>query len=220
MVLQCTHLKQCLKMADYIRQAIWMGFAKYSLYKIIIMKYTLFILGMFGILFGSHSELFGQQEKGPNIVLIMADDMGRETLGVYGSAVYETPNLDKMAAEGVLFTNMFSQPLCTPSRVKIMTGKHNYRNYTDFGYLDPSEITFGNLLQDAGYHTLIAGKWQLNGIYNQKVKGWDDVNRPYHFGFDEFVLWQVTKAKDEEELQIRQKLQNISEYTGSETSYS
>src|SRR5690625_177485 len=108
MVLQCTHLKQCLKMADYIRQAIWMGFAKYSLYKIIIMKYTLFILGMFGILFGSHSELFGQQEKGPNIVLIMADDMGRETLGVYGSAVYETPNLDKMAAEGVLFTNMFS----------------------------------------------------------------------------------------------------------------
>src|SRR5690625_7994379 len=97
MVLQCTHLKQCLKMADYIRQAIWMGFAKYSLYKIIIMKYTLFILGMFGILFGSHSELFGHQEKGPNIVLIMADDMRRETHGVYCRARYEARNLNKLA---------------------------------------------------------------------------------------------------------------------------
>ena len=136
---------------------------------------------------------FSQQK--PNIILIMADDMGRECLGSYGSSSYYTPNLDSMAKNGVRFENMFAQPLCTPSRVKIMTGKHNYRNYTDFGYLDPEERTFGNLLKDAGYHTMIAGKWQLNGFYKDKKPGWDDMDRPYTFGFDEYCLWQVTKEK-------------------------
>lgn len=136
-----------------------------------------------------------ESNKRPNIILIMADDMGRECLGSYGSSSYSTPNLDRMAANGVRFENMFAQPLCTPSRVKIMTGKHNYRNYTDFGYLDPEERTFGNMLKDAGYHTMIAGKWQLNGFYNDKKPGWDDMDRPHTFGFDEYCLWQVTKEK-------------------------
>lgn len=118
--------------------------------------------------------------------------MGRECLGVYGSSDYQTPRLDWMASQGVRFDNMFSQPLCTPSRVKIMTGKHNFRNYTDFGYLNPDETTFGNILRDAGYATMIAGKWQLNGIYRDKKQGWNSKDRPYHFGFDEYCLWQVT----------------------------
>jgi len=88
---------------------------------------------------------------------------------------------------------MFAQPLCTPSRVKLMTGEYNYRNYTTFGYLNPNQITFGNILHDAGYTTLIAGKWQLNGLYGYKKQGWDDENRPHHFGFDQYCLWQLTK---------------------------
>lgn len=126
----------------------------------------------------------------PNIVLIMADDMGFECLGVNGSTVYRTPNLDRLASTGARFEQCYSQPLCTPSRVKIMTGKYNFRNYEDFGFLNPNQVTFGNLLQEAGYSTCIAGKWQLNGL-NRNNPGNQDVNRPYHFGFDEYCLWQL-----------------------------
>ena len=67
--------------------------------------------------------------KRPNVVLIMADDMGYEALACNGGTSYETPLLDKMARKGMRFTNCYSQPLCTPSRVKIMTGRSNARNY-------------------------------------------------------------------------------------------
>lgn len=135
----------------------------------------------------------------PNIILIMADDMGYECLSAYGSASYETPNIDRLATNGVLFEHCYSQPLCTPSRVKIMTGKYNFRNYTAFGHLDPREKTFGNLLKDAGYSTAIAGKWQLNGISGGKLPGWDDTSRPHHFGFDEYCLWQLHNTRAEGE---------------------
>ena len=75
------------------------------------------------------------KESKPNIILIMADDLGFETIGTYGSISYNTPRIDKMAAEGVKFNNCYSQPLCTPSRVKIMTGKSNFRNYKRWGLL-------------------------------------------------------------------------------------
>lgn len=138
----------------------------------------------FGLLACSKSE------TPPNIVLIMADDMGYECLGCNGSTEYKTPNLDRLASDGIRFDNCYSQPLCTPSRVKIMTGKYNYRNYEDFGYLNPNQQTFGNLLQEAGYATCIAGKWQLNGL-NRNNPNNQDTNRPNHFGFDEYCLWQL-----------------------------
>ena len=127
----------------------------------------------------------------PNIILLLNDDMGYECLSCNGSISYSTPVLDEMAKKGMRFTNCFSQPLCTPSRVKIMTGKRNYKNYIDFGYLDPTQKTFGNVLQDAGYKTMIAGKWQLNGV-NTNEKDNQDLNRPYQFGFDEYCLWWLT----------------------------
>ncbi len=98
----------------------------------------------------------------PNILLIMADDLGIEGLSCYGSESYQTPHLDRLAEEGVRFTHAYSQPLCTPTRVQIMTGKYNHRNWLYFGILDPNERTFGHLMQDAGYETAIAGKWQLH----------------------------------------------------------
>jgi len=141
-----------------------------------------------------------EKNKKPNIVLIMADDMGYECLSSYGSAVYSTPNLDKLAEQGVRFTHCYSQPLCTPSRVQLMTGQYNFRNYEAFGYLNPKERTFGNLLQEAGYRTCIAGKWQLNGISGQeKYPGWDDTNLPHQFGFDEYCLWQLQNGRSEGE---------------------
>ena len=138
------------------------------------------------------------EKQPPNIVLIMADDMGYECLGINGSTEYETPYLDRLAENGVRFEHTYSQPLCTPSRVKIMTGKYNYRNYEDFGYLNPNQQTFGNLLQDAGYATCISGKWQLNGL-NRNNPDNQDVTRPYHFGFDEYCLWQLHHARGEGE---------------------
>ena len=121
----------------------------------------------------------------------MADDLGNETLGINGSN-YDTPVLDSLALNGINFTNAFSQPLCTPSRVKIMTGKPNYINYEYFTFLNPSEKTFGNLFKDSGYRTAIVGKWQLNGVQFD-LKNNQDLNRPYNFGFDEYCLWWLNE---------------------------
>ncbi|TWU48700.1 Arylsulfatase [Rubripirellula tenax] len=131
----------------------------------------------------------------PNVVLIMADDVSWECFGCYGAQDYQTPNIDRLAAEGVRFSHCYSTPICTPSRVEIMTGEYSFRNYTHFGYLNPSEKTFGQLLQSAGYKTAIAGKWQLNGLYH-KAEGFNDNTRPQKSGFDEYCLWQVTKGKN------------------------
>lgn len=134
----------------------------------------------------------------PNVILIMADDMGFECLSSYGSLSYQTPKLDSLANKGIRFTHAISQPLCTPTRVKIMTGKYNYRNYEYFGYLNPNQTTFAHLFKKAGYKTCIAGKWQLNGIYHN-LEGNQDKNRPYELGFDEYCLWQLTKNKQQGE---------------------
>lgn len=127
----------------------------------------------------SSLSLFSQNNR-PNIILILADDMGFECVGANGGTSYQTPNLDKMATQGIRFENCHSQPLCTPSRVQLMTGKYNVRNYTEFGEIDRSQATFANLLKDAGYKTAIAGKWQLG----------KEKDSPQHFGFEESCLWQ------------------------------
>ncbi len=138
------------------------------------------------------------KKERPNVILIMADDMGYECLSCYGSLSYKTPNLDRLAENGIRFSQCVSQPLCTPSRVKIMTGLYNYRNYEYFGYLNVNQYTFGNLMKEAGYATCIAGKWQLNGTaYRDKISDWKDNDKPHKFGFDEYCLWQLTKHGNE-----------------------
>ena len=82
----------------------------------------------------------------PNIILIMADDMGFECVAANGGETYETPHLDELAATGMRFEHCYSQPICTPSRVQIMTGRYNSANYIQFGLLDPKVTTFGNIL--------------------------------------------------------------------------
>lgn len=116
----------------------------------------------------------------PNIILILADDLGYETIGANGGTSYRTPVLDGLAAKGARFTRCYAQPLCTPTRVQLMTGLSNARNYVRFGRMDPRSVTFGNLLKKEGYATCIAGKWQLGR----------DAELPRQFGFDEHCLWQ------------------------------
>jgi arylsulfatase A len=130
----------------------------------------------------------------PNIILIMADDVSWEAFGCYGAEDYKTPNIDTLAADGVRFAYAYSTPICTTSRVKLMTGQYNFRNYTHFGYLDPNQKTFGHMMKSAGYKTAIAGKWQLNGLYNS-LPNHQAHGRPQQAGFDESLLWQVTTGK-------------------------
>lgn len=128
--------------------------------------------------------LAGSQDSRPNIVLIMADDLGFECIRANGGA-YETPVLDEMAGSGIRFEHCYAQPLCTPSRVQIMTGLYNVRNYVKFGVLDQEQKTFAHLLKQRSYATCAAGKWQLG----------KEVDSPQFFGFDESCLWQHTRGR-------------------------
>ncbi len=129
--------------------------------------------------------------KQPNIVLIMSDDLGYEVIGANGGSSYKTPFIDSMAQQGMRFENAHVMPLCTPTRLSMMTGKYNFRNYLGFGLIRPDEVTFGHLLTDAGYNTCISGKWQLYS-YNppdQHPEERSSGQKIEDAGFDEFCVW-------------------------------
>jgi arylsulfatase A len=122
----------------------------------------------------------------PNVIVILADDVGVEAFAAYGGE-HATPNIDRLVREGVTFDHAFSTPLCSPSRTRLMTGMENARNYEAFGYLGPEQRTFGNIFSEAGYATGIVGKWQLSG------NGYDGRTgiSPQQAGFAESLLWQL-----------------------------
>ncbi|MCZ6869332.1 MAG: sulfatase [Gammaproteobacteria bacterium] len=119
----------------------------------------------------------------PNIIIILADDLGYGDVAAYGSEIIETPNIDSLARSGVQFTNGYvAAAVCSPSRAAIMTGRYPQR----FGYhfndnarqgLPATEVTLAERMKEAGYATGMVGKWQLGFLPDQ---------RPHHRGFDEF----------------------------------
>ena len=139
----------------------------------------------------------------PNIVFILADDLGYGDVGVYGQKKILTPNIDQLAKEGTRFTDFYAgAPVCSPSRGSILTGLNTGHatirgNATDQGgiagkkgknvvyraNLTQDDYTIGNLMQDAGYRTSLVGKWH--------VDGYDSLATPLQRGFDQFSGWLI-----------------------------
>jgi len=129
----------------------------------------------------------------PNIVIILADDLGIECLATYGGKSHETPNIDALAGQGMRFTHCFSNPLCSPSRATLLTGRYPFRHGLTEVIYDPKrhadtflstdQPSFPRQLQKAGYATAIAGKWQLSFLrHHDSIKD---------FGFDTYQCWQI-----------------------------
>lgn len=119
----------------------------------------------------------------PNIVFILADDLGYGDLSSYGATMLDTPHIDRLAIEGRAFTDAHSpHPVCTPSRYSLMTGRYSWRTWaktanvwsTDPMLIDDGQYTLPKLLGDAGYQTALIGKWHL-GYGRPGSPGWDDV---------------------------------------------
>jgi len=122
------------------------------------------------------------KEVSPNIIFILADDLGTEVLGSYGGTTYNTPNIDKLAQSGIRFDHCYSAPVCSPSRVKLLTGRYGFRTGQTWGHIPSKEITFGQILRDKGYKTAIAGKWQLAMLK-------DSSDHIKQMGFDESCVF-------------------------------
>jgi len=121
----------------------------------------------------------------PNIVLILADDVGREAVGCYGGTSYPTPHLDRLAAEGVRFDHFYSAPVCHPTRIMLMTGRYPVHwGRPKWGTFPKAAEAraIARQLQRAGYATAAAGKWQL-------TKLGQDLDHPHRLGFDTYCLF-------------------------------
>ena len=127
----------------------------------------------------------------PNFIVILVDDLGYGDLGVYGNEIIHSPNIDKLAVEGMKFTNFYaSAPMCSPSRAGLLTGRAPYRmGVYDWiapnaeMHLPDSEQTVATLLRDTGYATALSGKWHLNGVFNTTAQPQpDDHGFDYWFG--------------------------------------
>jgi len=128
----------------------------------------------------------------PNIIFVLADDLGWAELGCYGNTFNETPNLDKLAGTGMKFTDAYAAaPVCSPHRAALMTGQYparvgitDYLRPDDTKHLSTDYLTIAEILKGAGYATGLIGKWHLTGYANHGAK---EVGPKLH-GFDEVII--------------------------------
>ncbi len=155
--------------------------------KFIILKRIILVLALI-------STLTVGAQKRPNIILIMADDMGWGDVGFNGNKLVKTPSLDKMAKDGIVFSRFYSAaPVCSPTRGSCLTGRHPFRYgvfFANEGKMLPQEVTLAEYLKEKGYSTGHFGKWHLGTLTNDE----NDANRggrnteyyspPWKNGFD------------------------------------
>lgn len=142
--------------------------------------------------------LHAAPETPPNLVVILADDLGIECLTTYGGKSHATPNIDKLRAQGMQFSHCFSNPFCSPSRASILTGLYPFKNglkevlhskRQEETYLSPQQPSFARQLKSAGYATAIAGKWHVSLLHKH--------NTITAFGFDQYQVWQIFDGEGE-----------------------
>lgn len=151
-------------------------------------------------------------EARPNVVVVLCDDLGFGDLQCYGHPHIQTPNLDRLAAEGIRFTNFYSAaPVCSPSRVGLLTGRSPNRagvydwipaargandvkpDARELVHMQRHEVTLPQLLQAAGYATCMAGKWHCNSMFNSAAQP-----QPGDAGFDHWMATQNNAAPSHE----------------------
>ena len=128
----------------------------------------------------------------PNVIFVLADDLGWAELGCYGNTFNETPHLDRLAEQGMRFTNAYAAaPVCSPFRASLMTGQYparvgitDYLRPNDPKHLSPEHVTIAEMFRRAGYATGMMGKWHLTGYRNHGAK---EVP-PIEHGFDEALV--------------------------------
>jgi arylsulfatase A-like enzyme len=165
---------------------------------ILTRKFAWLIITVFMAFFLSKGD---RQPEKPNILLIMVDDLGKEWIGCYGAGDIETTNIDALAKNGMLFTNAYSMPQCTPSRITLLTGTYPWRNgwvnHWDVprygvGYFDwrqKENVTFARILRNAGYRTAAAGKWQVNDFRIEP-------RSMEKHGFEDWCMWTGGEAQN------------------------
>ena len=165
---------------------------------------------LFALLLGAPMLLASK----PNIILVMADDMGWGQTGFYNHPVLRTPHLDAMAAGGLRFDRFYAGgPVCSPTRATVLTGRtHNRTGVQSHGFaLRKQEKTLAVALQGAGYATGHFGKWHLNGLRGPGVPILkEDAHGPGGFGFDQWL--SVTNFFDKDPVMSRKG--NFEEFTG------
>ncbi len=164
------------------------------------MKPSLLAALLFGLL---PAAAFAQPAaaKKPNIVILLCDDLGYGDLGCYGHPMIRTPNLDKLARQGIRLTQCYAaSSVCSPSRAGLLTGRIPTRTgvYTWIAQNNPmhlpaSEVSLATLLRRAGYRTAHIGKWHLNGYFNSKLQP-----QPGDHGFDHWFSTQNNAAPTHE----------------------
>ena len=151
----------------------------------LVTGYLLLALMGAGVGFAAEQSSSAGESESPNIVIVFMDDMGWGDLSCQGETRWETPNIDRLAREGVRFTRFYvSQPVCSASRSSLLTGCYANR-LSFYGALGPSirwglapeETTLGEMLQGEGYATALFGKWHLGHLPEYL---------PTRHGFDEF----------------------------------
>lgn len=131
------------------------------------------------------ASISGAENSKPNIVFILADDVGVDAIGCYGGSSYPTPNIDRLASEGMRFTHGFSMAVCHPTRTTFLLGKYPLHSGNPRWGSFPKDLesqTVATILRKAGYATAVAGKWQLALLGK-------DLDHPNRLGFDEYCLF-------------------------------
>lgn len=165
----------------------------------------LLVFGVYLLVSNGYAQNKASIKKKPNIILIMADDLGYGDVGFNGNTKIITPHLDNMAKEGVILQNFYAAaPLCSPTRASVLTGRSPFRQgvfAAHTGAMRPAETTIPEYLKKVGYQTGFFGKWHIGWVEPDKVESRGSYSPPWHHGYDETFAtksavptWNPTKT--------------------------